>query len=122
MPCNKRVPGSGCSSALEGINRIHAVLGATDACIAVHPSDMAVAMTALDASIEVQPAVGEPRTIALADLSRPINDRPEIETTLAVGDLITGVTLPPPPPGLQLYRKVRDRASFSFALVRRSPR
>jgi xanthine dehydrogenase YagS FAD-binding subunit len=116
MPCNKRLPGSGCS-ALEGINRIHAVLGASDACIAVHPSDMAVAMTALDASIEVQPAAGEPRTIALADLYRPVNDRPEIETTLATGDLITGVALPPPPPGLQIYRKVRDRASFSFALV-----
>ena len=116
MPCNKRLPGSGCS-ALEGINRIHAVLGASDACIAVHPSDMAVAMTALEAAVDIQPASGEAKTIPLSALYPATNEKPEQETTLVAGDLITGVILPPPPPGRQLYRKVRDRASFAFALV-----
>ncbi|WP_428671237.1 FAD binding domain-containing protein [Reyranella sp.] len=115
MPCNKRVPGSGCS-ALKGYNRIHAVLGASDACIAVHPSDMAVALAALDAEVEVQSALGR-RRIAIADFHRLPDTAPEKDTTLANGELITAVILPAPPAGGQVYRKVRDRASYDFALV-----
>lgn len=114
-PCNKRAPGSGCS-ALKGFNRIHAVLGATDACIAVHPSDMAVAMAALDAEVEVQSASGK-RRIKMADFHRLPESTPQKDTNLANGELITGVILPPPPAGRQVYRKVRDRASYDFALV-----
>jgi xanthine dehydrogenase YagS FAD-binding subunit len=114
-PCNKRAPGSGCS-ALKGFNRIHAVLGASDACIAVHPSDMAVAMAALDAEVEVQSASGK-RRIKMADFHRLPESKPQQDTTLANGELITAVILPPPPPGGQVYRKVRDRASYDFALV-----
>jgi xanthine dehydrogenase YagS FAD-binding subunit len=115
-PCNKREPGSGCS-ALYGFNRIHAVLGASDQCIAVHPSDMAVAMSVLDAKIETVSPSGEARAIPIGELHRLPGATPNIETTLAPGELITAVTLPPPPPGRQLYRKVRDRASYAFALV-----
>jgi len=115
MPCNKRVPGSGCA-ALRGFNRIHAVLGASDACIAVHPSDMAVAMAALDAEVEVRSAKGT-RRLKLADLYRLPGNTPHQETTLAPGELITAVILPVPPAGRQIYRKVRDRASYAFALV-----
>jgi len=114
-PCNKRVPGSGCS-ALKGFNRIHAVLGASDACIAVHPSDMAVALSALDAEVEVQSAAGG-RRIKITDFHRLPGSTPQQDTILADGDLITAVILPPPPAGGQIYRKVRDRASFDFALV-----
>jgi xanthine dehydrogenase YagS FAD-binding subunit len=114
--CNKRDPGSGCS-ALEGFNRIHAILGASEACIAVHPSDMAVAMTALGAEIEMLDAGGSTRSVAIGDFHRLPGDSPHIETVLQPGELITGVILPPPPPGRQLYRKVRDRASYEFALV-----
>jgi len=114
-PCNKRAPGSGCS-ALQGFNRIHAVLGASDACIAVHPSDMAVAMAALEAEIEVQSASGH-RRLKIADLHRLPGTTPQKETNLAEGELITAVVLPPPPAGGQIYRKVRDRASYAFALV-----
>jgi len=114
-PCNKRVPGSGCS-ALKGFNRIHAVLGASDACIAVHPSDMAVALSALDAEVEVQSAAGG-RRIKITDFHRLPGSTPEQDTILADGELITAVILPPPPAGGQIYRKVRDRASFDFALV-----
>jgi len=114
-PCNKRVPGSGCS-ALQGFNRIHAVLGASDACIAVHPSDMAVGMAALDAEVEVQSASGQ-RRIKMADFHRLPESTPQKETSLEPGELITGVILPPPPAGTQIYRKVRDRASYAFALV-----
>ena len=114
-PCNKRVPGSGCS-ALKGFNRIHAVLGASDACIAVHPSDMAVALSALDAEVEVQSAAGG-RRIKITDFHRLPGSTPEQDTILANGELITAVILPPPPAGGQIYRKVRDRASFDFALV-----
>jgi xanthine dehydrogenase YagS FAD-binding subunit len=116
MPCNKREPGSGCS-ALQGFNRIHAVLGASDACIAVHPSDMAVAMAALDARVEIVAPDGATRTIGIGDLHRLPGTTPHLETTLLHGEMITAVTLPPPPPGRQLYRKVRDRASYAFALV-----
>lgn len=116
MPCNKREPGSGCA-ALGGFNRIHAILGASDACIATHPSDMAVAMRALDARVETVAPDGTVRAVPIADLHRLPGNTPHIETPLAVGEVITAVTLPPPPPGRQLYRKVRDRASYAFALV-----
>ena len=114
--CNKRNPGSGCS-AIGGINRIHAILGASDACIAVHPSDMAVAMAVLDAQIELLGAGGAARRVAIGDFYRLPGDTPHIETVLQPGEMITGVVLPAPPPGRQLYRKVRDRASYEFALV-----
>jgi xanthine dehydrogenase YagS FAD-binding subunit len=115
-PCNKRVPGSGCA-ALEGVNRGLAVLGGSDQCIATHPSDMAVAMRALDAQVETVNAAGEARRIPIAELHRLPGNTPHIETTLQSGEIITSVTLPPPPPGVQVYRKVRDRASYAFALV-----
>jgi xanthine dehydrogenase YagS FAD-binding subunit len=115
-PCNKREPGSGCA-ALEGINRMNAVLAVSDHCIAAHPSDMAVAMTALDARVETVAPNGSARTIPIDSLYRPPGDTPHIETVLTPGELIVAVLLPPPPPGRQLYRKVRDRASFAFALV-----
>ena len=114
--CNKRNPGSGCS-AIGGINRIHAILGASDACIAVHPSDMAVAMAVLDAQIELLGPDGVARRVAIGEFHRLPGDTPHIETVLQPGEMITGVVLPPPPPGRQLYRKVRDRASYEFALV-----
>jgi xanthine dehydrogenase YagS FAD-binding subunit len=116
MPCNKRVPGSGCG-ALGGFNRILAVVGTSEQCIATHPSDMAVAMRALDAVVETVQADGKTRRIPIAGLHRLPGDTPHIETVLAPGELITAVVLPPPPPGVQLYRKVRDRASYAFALV-----
>src|SRR5262249_47585227 len=115
-PCNKRVPGSGCA-ALEGLNRMNAVLGVSDHCIAAHPSDMAVAMTALAAQGGTDAPGGSARTIAIDELYRPPGNTPQIETVLAPGELITSVLLPPPPAGRQLYRKVRDRASYAFALV-----
>jgi xanthine dehydrogenase YagS FAD-binding subunit len=115
-PCNKRDPGSGCA-ALGGLNRIHAILGASEQCIATHPSDMAVAMRALDASVEAVNAQGEARAIPIADFHRLPGTTPQIETTLKADEIITAVTLPPPPPGVQIYRKVRDRASYAFALV-----
>jgi xanthine dehydrogenase YagS FAD-binding subunit len=115
-PCNKRVPGSGCA-ALAGLNRMNAVLGVTDDCIAAHPSDMAVAMTVLDAQVETIAPDGVTRTIPIDALYRAPGDTPHIETVLAPGELIRSVLLPPPPPGRQVYRKVRDRASFAFALV-----
>jgi xanthine dehydrogenase YagS FAD-binding subunit len=114
--CNKRNPGSGCS-AIGGVNRSHAILGASDACIAVHPSDMAVAMAVLDAQIELLGADGATRRVAIGDFHRLPGDTPHIETVLKPGEMITGVVLPPAPPGRQLYRKVRDRASYAFALV-----
>jgi xanthine dehydrogenase YagS FAD-binding subunit len=115
-PCNKRVPGSGCA-ALAGFNRIHAILGTSDHCIATNPSDMAVAMRALDAKVETVDAKGDARAIPIADFHRLPGNTPQIETALKPGELITAVTLPPPPPGRQIYRKVRDRASYAFALV-----
>jgi len=115
-PCNKREPGSGCS-ALQGINRMNAVLGASNACIAVHPSDMAVAMAALDAGVETLSADGATRVIPIGEFHTLPGTKPHIETMLNPGELITAVTLPPPPPGGQAYRKVRDRASYAFALV-----
>jgi xanthine dehydrogenase YagS FAD-binding subunit len=114
--CNKRDPGAGCA-AIGGFNRSHAILGASDACIATHPSDMAVAMMVLEAQIEVLGAGRAARRIAIGDFYRLPGDTPHIETALGPGEMITGVTLPPPPAGRQLYRKVRDRASYAFALV-----
>lgn len=115
--CNKRVPGSGCD-ALGGFNRIHAVLGTSEACIATHPGDMPVAMRALDATVVTLKSDGDRRRIPLADFYRLPGDTPHIETLLEPGELITHIALPAPPQGArQLYRKVRDRASYAFALV-----
>ncbi len=116
QPCNKREPGSGCG-ALQGINRQHAVIGASQACIATHPSDMAVAMRVLDATVETLAPDGKTRSIPIADFHRLPGDTPHLETNLAHGELITAVTLPRPIGGAQIYRKVRDRASYAFALV-----
>ena len=116
MPCNKRQPGSGCS-AIGGFTRHHAVVGTSDACIATHPSDMAVAMRALDATIETVRPDGSVRSIPIAEFHRLPGDTPHIETVLERGELITAVTLPRPVGGRQFYRKVRDRASYAFALV-----
>jgi xanthine dehydrogenase YagS FAD-binding subunit len=116
IPCNKRSPGSGCS-ALGGFNRMHAILGASDQCIATNPSDMAVALRVLDAEIETVDAAGNTRAIPIADFHRLPGQTPQIETALRPGEIITAVVLPPPPPGVQLYRKVRDRASYAFELV-----
>jgi len=115
-PCNKRAPGSGCS-ALQGFNRMHAVLGTSEDCIAAHPSDMAVAMRALDATVETVRPDGTERAIPIGAFYRLPGNTPNVETALASGEMITAVTLPPPPPGRQVYRKVRDRASYAFALV-----
>jgi xanthine dehydrogenase YagS FAD-binding subunit len=115
-PCNKREPGSGCS-AMAGFNRIHAVVGASDQCIATHPSDMAVAMQALDARVETIMPDGSAHTIPLAEFYRLPGNTPQIETALESGQIITAVTLPRPLGGKEIYRKVRDRASYAFALV-----
>jgi len=115
-PCNKREPGSGCS-AIDGFNRIHAILGASDECIATHPSDMAVAMRVLKADVEVEGGEDGNRTIPIDQFFRLPGDTPHIENELRSGEVITAVTLPSPPAGEQRYRKVRDRASYAFALV-----
>jgi xanthine dehydrogenase YagS FAD-binding subunit len=116
MPCNKRQPGSGCS-AIGGFSRSHAVVGVSDACIATHPSDMAVAMRALDATVETVKADASTRRIPIAEFYRLPGDTPQQETVLEAGELITAVTLPKPVGGKHLYYKVRDRASYAFALV-----
>jgi xanthine dehydrogenase YagS FAD-binding subunit len=116
QPCNKRQPGSGCA-AIGGITRQLAIIGTSDACIATHASDMAVALRVLDASVETVRADGETRSIPLADFHLLPGDTPHLETTLEPGELITSVTLPKPLGGKQIYRKVRDRASYAFALV-----
>lgn len=116
LPCNKRVPGSGCS-AIAGFSRQHAVVGSSDACIATHPSDMAVALRALDATVETVRADGAARVIPIADFHRLPGNTPHVETNLQPGELITSVTLPRPIGGTQLYHKVRDRASYAFAIV-----
>lgn len=116
MPCNKRVAGSGCG-AITGFNRQHAVIGVSDACIATHPSDMAVALRVLDATVETIQPGGGTRSIPIADFHRLPGDQPHLDTVLAPGELITAVTLPRPVGGAHYYYKVRDRASYAFALV-----
>ncbi|WP_033324741.1 FAD binding domain-containing protein [Streptomyces yerevanensis] len=114
-PCNKRVPGSGCP-AIEGEHHNHAILGASDHCVAAHPSDMAVALTAFDAVVSYETADG-PGELPLADFYLPVGDTPHLETALPPGALITGVTLPPAPTAANSrYRKVRERASYAFAI------
>jgi xanthine dehydrogenase YagS FAD-binding subunit len=115
-PCNKRAPGSGCA-AIGGFTRNLAILGTSEACIATHPSDMAVAMRVLDAVVETVAPDGATRTIPIAEFHRLPGDTPHVETTLRPGEMITAVTLPKPLGGLQLYRKVRDRTSYAFAAV-----
>jgi len=114
--CNKREPGTGCD-AMDGFNRILAILGTSDQCIATHPSDMAVAMRVLDAEVETVKADGSTRRIPVAELHRMPGATPERETNLEAGELITAIVLPKPLGGTHLYRKVRDRASYAFALV-----
>jgi len=114
--CNKREPGKGCA-ALQGFSRQLAVIGSSKACIATHPSDMAIAMRALDATVETAQPDGAARKIPIADFHTLPGDTPHIENTLKHGELITAVTLPKPIGGKQLYHKVRDRSSYAFALV-----
>jgi xanthine dehydrogenase YagS FAD-binding subunit len=116
QPCNKRQPGSGCG-AIAGFSRQLAVIGTSEACIATHPSDMAVAIRVLDAQVETIKADGSVRQIPIAVFHRLPGDTPHIETALMEGELITAVILPRPVGGTQIYRKVRDRASYAFALV-----
>ena len=116
QPCNKRLPGSGCA-AMGGFSRQHAIVGVSKSCIATHPSDMAVAMRALDATVETVRPDGSTRRIPIADFHTLPGATPNVETVLARGELITAVTLPKPVGGAQLYHKVRDRASYAFALV-----
>ena len=114
--CNKRTPGAGCD-AVDGLNRIHAVLGASPACVATHPSDMCVALAALDAVVHVEGPNG-PRSLNLVDFHRLPGDRPDVETELAGSELITGIEVPALSfGGRSTYRKMRDRASYAFALV-----
>ncbi|ETI64983.1 xanthine dehydrogenase [Sphingobium sp. C100] len=116
MPCNKRKPGSGCG-AMQGMSRSLAILGVSDACIAQHPSDMAVAMRLLDAQVDMVGADGAKRSVPIADFHLLPGDTPDRETVLKAGEMITSVTLPKPIGGAHVYRKVRDRASYAFALV-----
>lgn len=115
-PCNKRAPGSGCG-ALEGLNRNAAIFGASHACIATHPSDMAVSLAALNARVETLSPSGEARSFPVLELHRLPGETPHLETHLIPGELITAVVLPPPPQGGQVYRKVRDRASYAGGLA-----
>ncbi|MFS0849972.1 xanthine dehydrogenase family protein subunit M [Novosphingobium panipatense] len=116
QPCNKREPGTGCG-AIGGVNRIHAILGASEACIATYPGDMAVALAALDASVEVSGRDGSARMIPVRAFHRLPGDHPERDNVLEAGEVITAVVLPEPVGGTQIYRKVRDRSSYAFALV-----
>ena len=115
QPCNKREPGSGCG-AIEGIARLHAVLGTSNQCIATYPGDMAVALSALDAQVEIATGEGETRRVPVRDFHRLPGDTPWKDNVLEAGELITGVTLPSPVEGTQIYRKVRERSSYAFAL------
>ena len=114
--CNKRRPGSGCA-AIEGRSRQLGIIGTSEACIATHPSDMAVAMRVLDATVETVDAASRTRSIPIADFHRLPGDTPHDETALAPGELVTSVMLPKPIGGVHLYEKVRDRASYAFALI-----
>jgi xanthine dehydrogenase YagS FAD-binding subunit len=117
MPCNKREPGTGCG-ALEGINRMHAVFGWSNECVAVHPSDMCVALVALDAVVKVQDASGKTRSILFADFHRLPENTPQKDTNLNQGELITSIEIPKNNfAAKSYYLKVRDRASYAFALV-----
>jgi xanthine dehydrogenase YagS FAD-binding subunit len=116
MPCNKRVPGSGCA-AIEGFSRQLAVVGSSDKCIATYPGDMAIALRVLDATVETVKPDGSVRQIPMAEFHRLPGDEPQRDNTLERGELITAVTLPKPLGGTHIYRKVRDRASYAFALV-----
>ena len=116
QPCNKRQPGSGCA-AIGGFNRTLAIIGASNACIATQPSDVGVALRALDASVETVDTAGKARVISYADFYRAPGKMPHLETVLAPGELITAVTLPKPVGGTHIYHKVRDRASYAFALI-----
>jgi xanthine dehydrogenase YagS FAD-binding subunit len=116
MACNKRTPGAGCA-AIGGNSRANAILGVSDACIAVHPSDMAVALRTLDAEVETLAANGAARTIPIADFHRLPGNTPHLETVLEPGEMITAVKLPKPLGGMHVYRKIRDRASYAFAIV-----
>lgn len=114
--CNKRLPGSGCA-ALGGFSRSHAIVGVSNSCIAVHPSDMAVAMRALDATVETIQPGGQVRRVPLSEFYKLPGSTPHIENVLAPAELITAVTLPKPLSGVHIYHKVRDRASYAFALI-----
>lgn len=116
LPCNKREPGSGCG-ALQGYSRQLAVVGGSEHCIATHPGDMSVALRVLDAQVETVQPGGQRRTIPIADFHRLPGNTPERDAVLAPAELITSVTLPAPVGGTHIYRKVRDRASYAFALV-----
>jgi len=116
QPCNKRKPGSGCP-AIAGFSRQLAIVGGSDSCIATYPGDMAVAMRALDAKVELVNEKGETRSTPIAEFHRLPEDTPERENNLKSGEIITAVTLPKPAGGTQIYRKIRDRASYAFALV-----
>ncbi|MEO6733879.1 MAG: xanthine dehydrogenase family protein subunit M, partial [Ferruginibacter sp.] len=116
MPCNKRAPGTGCG-ALKGINRMHAIFGWTENCVAVHPSDMCVALTALDATILVQGADGKKRSIPFKEYHRLPGDTPQKDNNLAHGELITSIELPANNFTKSYYLKIRDRASYAFALI-----
>lgn len=116
QPCNKRAPGTGCG-ALMGFSRQHAIIGVSDSCIATHPSDMAVAMRVLDATIHTIKPDGATRQIPIVNFHRLPGSDPHIDTILTAGELITAVTLPPPVGGRHVYLKIRDRASYAFALV-----
>ena len=115
QPCNKREPGSGCG-AIDGIARLHAVLGTSDQCIATYPGDMAVALSALAATVHIATAEGGTRTVPVREFHRLPGDTPWKDNVLEPGELIMGVTVPPPGEGKQIYRKVRERSSYAFAL------
>ena len=116
QPCNKREPGSGCG-AIDGIAKLHAVLGTSDQCIATYPGDMAVALSALDAQVEIAAPNGDTRRVPVRDFHCLPGDTPWRENVLEPGEIITSVALPPPVGGTQIYRKVRERSSYAFALV-----
>ncbi|WP_128892079.1 xanthine dehydrogenase family protein subunit M [Erythrobacter sp. HKB08] len=116
QPCNKREPGSGCG-AIDGIAKLHAILGTSEQCIATYPGDMAVALSALDAQVQIASADGAKRTVPVRDFHCLPGDTPWRENVLDDGEIITAITLPPPVKGTQIYRKVRERSSYAFALV-----